>query len=323
MDQFRDEELVVQAQHGDENAFSELYRRYQKRLEYVANRLCNNQEDAKDAVQQTFLQAHRSIHSLRDPNRFYHWCCRIVHGKCTDMFRKNKDINVDMMHSPLVTSVVEERPDHLPWENHRFKSDQHQLLSFISQLPYVQRQVVLLVYFDQMSMQECANCLNVPEGTVKSRLYSAKRSLREKIETYNSQSNVPLNFRSSEIPTWISAVCVASMPKQFFLTHHMGKMMAIGSAGLVVLGIAVFAAISHDPIQGNSVSAPFPSEITAKEAYFKLKMWAVDERQMLHRESADVERMVVYYDILKSNGGVYYETLVKSGWIDAFDAIRK
>lgn len=323
MNQFSDEELVRKAQNGDENAFSELYRKYQKRLEYVANRLCNNQEDAKDAVQQTFLQAHTSLHSLRDPNRFYQWCCRIVHGKCTDMFRKNKDVNVDMMQSPLVTSVVEERPDYLPWENHRFKSDQHQLLSFISQLPYVQRQVVLLVYFDQMSMQECAHCLNVPEGTVKSRLYSAKRSLREKIETYNKQSSVPLNFRSASVPAWVSAACVASMPKKVFWTKRMRKMLSAGTVTAVVLGAGVYALGSHVPMRESNVTVPLSSEMSLKEAYFKLKMWAVDERQMRDRSESDMKMAQSYYEFLKKYGGVYYESLEKSGWAQAFEAIQK
>jgi len=65
MKAYSDEELVLQAQQGNETAFNELYERYHKRLEYIAVKLCKNSEDAKDAVQQTFLQVHTSLASLR------------------------------------------------------------------------------------------------------------------------------------------------------------------------------------------------------------------------------------------------------------------
>ena len=63
--------------------------------------------------------------------------------------------------------------------------------------------------------------------------------------------------------------------------------------------------------------------MSLKEAYFKLKMWAVDERQMRDRSQKDVEMAQSYYEFLKSYGGVYYESLQKSGWAQAFEAIQK
>ncbi len=64
----------------------------------------------------------------------------------------------------------------------------------------------MMVYFDQLSMQDCATILNVPEGTVKSRLFTAKKTLREMIKDYNEQNETPLNFKATTMEAMITAV---------------------------------------------------------------------------------------------------------------------
>ena len=86
-------ELVKRLQSGDESAFDELYHTYYARAIAIANRLTNNQADAQDVVQEAFLQVHKSIQSLQDPQFFYSWLNRIIHSKCVNLFYRNRNEN--------------------------------------------------------------------------------------------------------------------------------------------------------------------------------------------------------------------------------------
>lgn len=339
MKAYSDEELVIQAQQGNENAFTELYERYHKRLEYVALKLCKNHEDAKDAVQQTFLQVHTSLSTLREANRFYHWCCKIIHGKCTDMFRKNKDVTIDVENSAVTNVMVEERDDYLPQNSIHFQSDREVLLSMIAQLPLQQRQVVLLVYFEQMSMQDCAAVLDVPEGTVKSRLYTAKKTLKEMIKQYNEQNEeTPLNFKSASLSTILPTVFLyefkkmnpAAVPKvktSHSVFSHSFLQIALSAVCCAAIGSAVYAFYSNhnrDEVTKNE-SVIYQNRIvnTSKDAYFLLRNWAVDERQMRNRNRDEIMEANKLYEYLKANDDEYYDVLVHDGWTKDFEALLK
>ncbi len=334
---YSDEELVEKVLQGDEGAFAELYERYHKRLEFVAYRLCKNSEDAKDAVQQTFLQIHTSLHTLREPKRFYHWCCKIIHGKCTDMFRKNRDIYLDVDHSPLVSAMVEEREDFLPQNQMHFASDREVLLNMLDQLPLVQRQVVMMVYFDQLSMQDCATILNVPEGTVKSRLFTAKKTLREMIKDYNEQNETPLNFKATTMEAMITAVLLkeygafsnhallgATTKTQHFSPRGKAFTATAITFALVCVGIGYHYNQNHEEAP---VTAKAPLQYqgrdihNSQEAYFILRNWAVNEKQMQNRDTQEVTAIKALYEYLKQNDDAYYDILQQDGWDVAFEAL--
>lgn len=332
MKTYSDEELVGKALQGDEDAFTMLYERYHKRLEYIAYQLCKNSEDAKDAVQQTFMQIYTSLHTLRDPQRFYHWCCKIVHGKCTDMFRKNRDVTMDIDHSPLVSNMVEDRDDFLPQQLMHITSDREVLLSMLDQLPPAQKQVVLMVYFEQLSMQDCASILNVPEGTVKSRLFTAKKALRQMISSYNEQNQTPLNFKASTLEAMIVAALLKdyaayngrvpngkSMRRSRFSAPEKATMAVIAVLTMATVGVAHY--YHGESTLGLTTAQYQGSENYAKKAYFKLRNWAVNEKQMRNRDAEEIEESKKLYEYLKANDNDYYKILKQDGWSEAFEAL--
>lgn len=341
MKAYSDEKLVLEAQQGNENAFNELYDRYHKRLEYVAMKLCKNNEDAKDAVQQTFIQVHTSLANLREADRFYHWCCKIIHGKCTDMFRKNKDVAIDIENSVITSMMIEERDEYLPQNQIHFKSDRDVLLSMIDQLPLQQKQVVLLVYFEQLSMQDCAFILDVPEGTVKSRLFTAKKTLKNMITKYNENNeDAPLNFKSATLSAVLSAALIYDFKHLFPISvpvfrghHHISANslvnIALGAACCITIGSAVYAFNSNsgntEADITNNESVIYQNRIvnSSKEAYFLLRNWAVDERQMRNRNHDEIMEAKKLYEYLQTNDDEYYAVLVKDGWTIDFEALLK
>lgn len=336
MKNYSDEELVKRYQQGEEACFNELYKRYHHRLEFTAYRLCNkNSEDAKDAVQQTFIQVHQAIHNLRDPKLFYNWCNRILYGKCTDIFRKNKDVIIDIQNSSLVSEYVEQRKEFHPTKFFHFQNDKEVLLDIIDQLPLIQKQVVMLVYFDQLSMKECAEVLDLPEGTVKSRLYAAKSSMKNMIDNYNqAHTNSPLDFHSICTPAVLGGVLHQAFKKSslpaFPIKHiHIPPAVLattlIAGAVTVSVGSVVYMKL-HDTSSNQLKQDAFtPVEFQGhtiqneKEAYFVLRNWAVDERQMENRNIDEINYAKELYMQLKKQGGTYWDVLVKDEWNVAFE----
>ena len=110
----KDDELIARLQAGDTEAFNELYKKYYKPFLFTACRLTNNIEDAKDAVQSSFIQMFTSIKNLKDPKYFRLWMNKIIRGKCIDLFQKNKDVILDTMQEEIINLYEEQNTDFIP-----------------------------------------------------------------------------------------------------------------------------------------------------------------------------------------------------------------
>lgn len=196
METKKDSELVEAMKAGDDLAYEELYRRYAKLIYFIAQKSCKNDADSKDVVQDTFIEMKRSIHSLKNPEVFRYWITKITLSKCKNLFRKNKTVTYDDEHYEAKNNLVEERGYLLPKEAARFQSDQEVLLHLIDHLPIPQKQVLLLFYLEQYSIEEIADLLDTPVGTIKSRLNYARTALKTDVEMYERKENIKLNFHS-------------------------------------------------------------------------------------------------------------------------------
>lgn len=167
-----DQLLAVRCRLGDAAAMEELIRRWEPRLLYFLRRLTENEADAFDVLQQTWMKVMRSIDQLRDPAAVGPWLYRIArrtalnHARTAMAYRK-------AMHD-LATETA---PPPGANGQHAFEDAEavHWGLSRIS-LPH--REVLTLFLLEDMPQDQIAAVLDVPVGTVKSRLHHAKASLR-------------------------------------------------------------------------------------------------------------------------------------------------
>jgi RNA polymerase sigma factor (sigma-70 family) len=165
--------LIVLIQAGSREAFDRLVRRWTPKLVRYATRVQGRPELALDIVQETWVAAIRGIKSLDDPSRFPAWIYSIAHRKCIDGIRLNqrqRRLTESMGHAADVESAGDQR--------RQDPGDQSDLATAISRLGQEQREVVHLFYGEDMSIDEVASVLSVPPGTVKSRLYHARESLK-------------------------------------------------------------------------------------------------------------------------------------------------
>ncbi|MHC5065267.1 MAG: RNA polymerase sigma factor [Planctomycetota bacterium] len=166
-----DELLVLQCQAGDGSALDELVQRWQPRLERHALRHCSDQEAARDICQEAWLAIVRGIRRLSDPALFRAWAYRIVANKSADWLRRRQREG---------HRTVAEEPASSPRAD--AEDSQALLQAALKSLPADRRGILELRYLEELSTAEIAHVLDIPEGTVKSRLHHARNHLREVLE---------------------------------------------------------------------------------------------------------------------------------------------
>jgi len=155
--------IIKAAQRGSKEAFSSLICRYEKDMYIVAKKILHSECDCCDAVQETILKAYENIVNLKHPEYFKAWLLKILVNNCNLIYRKNKK----------VVLVDELQP--LPVQDYNYSDvETRQLISILED---DLRMVVVLYYMEDMPIKSISSILDIPEGTVKSRLSRARTLL--------------------------------------------------------------------------------------------------------------------------------------------------
>lgn len=329
MKNMSDTELVLVAQQGNKDAISEIFERYQKSLYYVAYQITNNAEDAQDALQDTFLQVTKSIDQLKKPEFLKLWLNRIIVGKCKNIFRSNKTVGIDIDNPYFHRRYLEERREFLPEQQMRFTNDKDVVDYFILQLPRLQQEALIMMYAENMTLQQIAEQLHEPLGTVKSRVHLARKTLKKSITAYENREGVKLNFRSSAYAALLSGS---------LLFHHKGLFQKgfqplllykaaayIIIAAVSVTGIAVYQNHRHiNEIETKDTLLFQNQKIRSdKYAYFILMNWAMNEKQLKLKTHDEIKLYQPLYEFLKTNNSSYYQGLQASGFDQVLEAYFK
>jgi RNA polymerase sigma-70 factor (ECF subfamily) len=168
-----EEVLLLRCQVGDKNALTELIERHQRPLRYFINRLLDDGELTEDILQDTWLSVIRRLHSLKEPDAFPTWLYRIARNKVYHQLRKKKVLSV---LSEDVAVPDENEDDIVSLE------DVAKVHKCLRELRPEHREVLMLRFLEQMSYQQMAKVLDCNPGTVKSRVYYAKRALKKELE---------------------------------------------------------------------------------------------------------------------------------------------
>ncbi|MCP4143600.1 MAG: sigma-70 family RNA polymerase sigma factor [Chloroflexi bacterium] len=177
--QANESELVSKAQNGDRNAYGELVRTHSQGVLNVVYRMCGNSDLAEDAAQEAFIQAWLKISSYQKKASFKSWLYRIAVNAAVDMLRKEKRILPNTIED-LNLSDSRPSPESLLASSEKAELIRGAVLS----LPNASRAVLVLREYEGLSYQEIAESLEIPIGTVMSRLSYARKLLKEKLETH-------------------------------------------------------------------------------------------------------------------------------------------
>ncbi|WP_113704123.1 RNA polymerase sigma factor [Nonomuraea lactucae] len=164
-----DELLVVRAQLGERGALAELVRAWHGPVWTYARRMLDAQR-ADDVAQEIWLAVVRGLPRLREPGRFAPWLFTIARRAVTDRLREEYGrAEASREGEPVMDDPAEAAVDRAG------------LVAALSGLPVVEREVLVLFYLEDLSVEDCAEICRVPPGTVKSRLSRARRLLRDRL----------------------------------------------------------------------------------------------------------------------------------------------
>jgi len=170
--------LVLRCQLGDRDAFEELFELYQPRLWYYVKRLAPKANNIDDMLQDIWLSVYRKIEKLKEVEAFPVWLYRIARNRVFSNFRTKQSF----------VSLPEEPPLSNTQDDAELKSEHAEAIhKALQTLQPHHREVLTLFFLEQMSYKSIAEVTGCHLGTVRSRLYYAKRSLREKMESQNAR----------------------------------------------------------------------------------------------------------------------------------------
>ncbi|MGL5712604.1 MAG: sigma-70 family RNA polymerase sigma factor [Paraclostridium sp.] len=156
--------LVKKSKKGNSLAFSTLIKHYEKDLYRVAIAITKNNEDALDCIQESILKAYTNIQNLKQDEYFKTWLIKILINQCKYVVEKNKKC-VSLLNENVQGSYKDD-------------SSEIEVKSIVNDLEEDLRVLVILYYFEDIGIKDISNMLDIPEGTIKSRLSRARSKLK-------------------------------------------------------------------------------------------------------------------------------------------------
>lgn len=256
-DVFNSSKFVKDALAGDQSAWNALYRHFYPHIYSIALRICGNTPAAEDAVQDTFTIAWLKLSQLKEPAAMGAWLKSIVTHYCYRLRRGHSFQNLDSIESVGRTHG---------WENELMdKYDrlwkQSRISGAIATLPEMLRTTLLLRYFSEaQSYGQIARVLEIPVGTVRSRLHQAKQQLKEYWQQNSDHDQSTLT--SSE--EW-NAFYFASFSglhhddyfKNKFVSHLDSRLQVVFTSGRRTVGSEVIEVMVHEDREVGSWFSPF------------------------------------------------------------------
>lgn len=178
---FNEQEIVTRILKGDTRAFELLVKQYERLVFHVIHRLIREQQDVEDICQEVFIKVHKGLFRFNFESKLSTWIAQVTYFTAINYLKKYNN------------GRTANYPDDI--ENYHFTNDNpEQLLTkkevanyveeLILQLPEVYRTVITLYHLNEFSIEEIGEITGIPEGTIKSYLYRARKLLKEKIEVY-------------------------------------------------------------------------------------------------------------------------------------------
>jgi RNA polymerase sigma factor (sigma-70 family) len=219
MEQSTDSELVELARSGDKSAFGQLIERYTQMVKRIVLGKVSSQEIAHELVQEIFLHAYLSLDSLRDASRFKNWLYGIALNVCRGYLRDSKADPLSLedrmggMHYELPNGLALLEDPHTLVEEREL---QQFLFDAVQSLSLKDREVILLFYYEELSLQEISKALTISIVAVKGRLHRARKQLKQLLLAYMDIQPLPTPIpeRKTMIKARINSVRINTQTQQ-------------------------------------------------------------------------------------------------------------
>ena len=183
MNNLSENEIIRKVLGGDANAFEELVLRHEKTVYNIALRMTGSEDDAADMTQETFIKAYNNLSSFKSDSKFSTWIYRITTNVCLDFLRaKSRRPQVSLTVADADDDSFEQQleipdPADDPEQQLMKKLSMQSLNDGLRRLPDKQRQILVMRELGGLSYAEIGKALSLEEGTVKSRIFRARKNL--------------------------------------------------------------------------------------------------------------------------------------------------
>lgn len=164
--------IIAQIKKGDQQAFAELIEEYKLPIYKTAKAILKDEDDVCDAIQDTCLSIYKSINNLKNEKYFKTWVIRITINKCNDIIAKHKLNNEKILKIQLNEAEIQSNFD----SNIIAKTDLERAMDLLEE---DLKLVTVLYYYNDMSISDISEVINIPKGTVKSRIFRAREKLHQ------------------------------------------------------------------------------------------------------------------------------------------------
>ena len=240
-------DLVEQMKNGSRDAFKELYEEYYDRLYFFVLKNVGNKEAAEDITQDTFMRSMEKIGTLENPENYVTWLHTIAYHKCTDMFRsKRHDAYFDTeeeFENAMENHSLNE-PIMVPEDYATDKDRARQLKEMIDSLKPDMKSVLILYYYNDMSLADVAKTMGLTENNVKQKLFRARKKLKDKIDAMGGKgimfAAVPMDELLHRTVSPKQAAAVAGKSGAVTTVGSglaAGKIAGISAAAIMAVGI--------------------------------------------------------------------------------------
>ena len=255
------EELLCRARSGEQGALSELYRRTYGAAYRTAAVLIRDEDAVMDILQDSYVKAFRNLHQLREADKFRAWMKRIVHNSAVDWLRKRKPVIFSEMsyESESAAEIPDDRTCSLPDAVIDQRETARLMGEILDSLSEDQRAVVVMYYYEQMTVREIADELGANENTVKSRLLHGRRNIEAGVKNLEKQGTklyglAPVPFLLFLFRNW--EVQAAPLPDpSLFSSVLQGWNHAVSTSGTVSDGVSGAAGGTGAAAGAGTVSA--------------------------------------------------------------------
>jgi len=183
-----DLELVQEVRNGRRQAFTELMRRYQQRVYWVARRIVGSHDEADDVVQEAFVKAYLALGDFRGDSSFFTWLYRITVNLSLNAVRKRQVMNY-LHESELLSRILPSSDD--PGRDVEQQETESALERAVARLPEKQKAVFVMRYYDAMTDEEIGRVLKTSVGGLKANYFHALRKVQEYMRNENERGKEP------------------------------------------------------------------------------------------------------------------------------------
>lgn len=183
-----DAELIHAFRQGDEAAFGELVRRYQRAISNVIYLTLGDRQEVEDLTQEVFIRAYRSLARFDENATIYSWLYRIAVNLCIDEIRRRKirkTLSLDLMSESALERERKSKESHFSSTAELFKAEKRDvILKALEKLSPAYRAALVLREYENMAYEDIAESLGVTVQAVKSRIFRARQEMRELLKDY-------------------------------------------------------------------------------------------------------------------------------------------